>query len=32
LSRLPRLIGGPHRRNFGRMRQLIDAINLAELK
>src|SRR5258708_31214284 len=31
LSRLPRLICGPHRRNFGRMRQLIDAINGAEL-
>jgi hypothetical protein len=31
LSQLPRLICGPHRRNFGRMRQLIDAINLAEL-
>jgi hypothetical protein len=30
LSRLPRLICGPHRRNFGRMRQLINAINLAE--
>jgi uncharacterized protein (TIGR00730 family) len=31
LSRLPRLICGPHRRNFGRMRQLIDAINRAEV-
>jgi uncharacterized protein (TIGR00730 family) len=31
LSKLPRLICGAHRRNFGRMRQLIDAINLAEL-
>jgi len=31
LSRLPRLICGPNRRNFGRMRQLIDAINGAEL-
>jgi uncharacterized protein (TIGR00730 family) len=30
LSRLPRLICRPHRRNFGRMRQLINAINLAE--
>jgi uncharacterized protein (TIGR00730 family) len=28
---LPRLIGGPHRRNFGRLRQLIDAINRAEV-
>ncbi|MGA8659396.1 MAG: cytochrome D ubiquinol oxidase subunit II, partial [Chthoniobacterales bacterium] len=30
LQSLPRLVGGPHRRNFGRMRQLIDAINRAE--
>ena len=29
---LPRLVGGPHRRNFGRLRQLIDAINVAEAK
>lgn len=28
---LPRLILTPHRRNFGRFRQLIDAINLAEV-
>ncbi len=28
---LPRLILTPHRRNFGRFRQLIDAINLAPL-
>ncbi len=27
---LPRLIMQPHRRNFGRFRQLIDAINLSE--
>jgi uncharacterized protein (TIGR00730 family) len=27
---MPRLICGPHRRNFGRMRQLIDGINRAE--
>jgi uncharacterized protein (TIGR00730 family) len=27
LQHLPRLVGRPHRRNFGRMRQLIDAIN-----
>jgi hypothetical protein len=26
---LPRLIFTPHRRNFGRFRQLIDAINAA---
>jgi uncharacterized protein (TIGR00730 family) len=30
LSNLPRLIAGSHRRNFGRLRQLIDAINQAE--
>jgi uncharacterized protein (TIGR00730 family) len=30
LSNLPRLVAGSHRRNFGRLRQLIDAINLAE--
>jgi uncharacterized protein (TIGR00730 family) len=30
LQRLPRLVGKPHRRSFGRMRQLIDAINQAE--
>jgi uncharacterized protein (TIGR00730 family) len=29
---LPRLIFTPHRRSFGRFRQLIDAINLAEMK
>ena len=28
---LPRLMGRPHRRNFGRLRQLIDAINVAEV-
>ena len=28
---MPRLICGPHRRSFGRMRQLIDAINAAEM-
>jgi uncharacterized protein (TIGR00730 family) len=28
---LPRIILTPHRRNFGRFRQLIDAINLADL-
>ncbi|MDQ6765423.1 MAG: LOG family protein, partial [Verrucomicrobiota bacterium] len=28
---LPRLIVTPHRRNFGRFRQLIDAINVSEL-
>jgi hypothetical protein len=27
---LPRLISCPHRRSFGRFRQLIDAINRAE--
>jgi uncharacterized protein (TIGR00730 family) len=31
LARLPRLICGPHRRNFGRMRELINSINQAEL-
>ncbi len=30
LSNLPRLVAGSHRRNFGRLRQLIDAINQAE--
>jgi uncharacterized protein (TIGR00730 family) len=30
LAGLPRLILTPHRRNFGRFRKLIDAINLAE--
>ncbi|HEY1476483.1 MAG TPA: TIGR00730 family Rossman fold protein [Chthoniobacterales bacterium] len=30
LYRLPRLVAGPHRRNFGRLRQLIDAINRAD--
>lgn len=29
---LPRLILRPHRRSFGRFRQLIDAINLAEVE
>jgi uncharacterized protein (TIGR00730 family) len=29
---LPRLTCGPHRRNFGRLRQLIDGINAAELR
>ena len=28
---LPRLIVSPHRQSFGRFRQLIDAINLAEV-
>lgn len=28
---LPRLVVGPHLRNFGRMRQLINAINAAEV-
>jgi uncharacterized protein (TIGR00730 family) len=28
---LPRLVLSPHRRSFGRFRQLIDAINLAEI-
>ncbi len=31
LADLPRLILAPHRRNFGRFRQLINAINTAEL-
>ena len=31
LAELPRLILTPHRRNFGRFRKLIDAINLAEV-
>jgi uncharacterized protein (TIGR00730 family) len=30
LYHLPRLVASPHRRNFGRLRQLIDAINRAE--
>jgi hypothetical protein len=30
LSNMPRLVAGSHRRNFGRLRQLIDAINQAE--
>ena len=30
LSNMPRLVAGAHRRNFGRLRQLIDAINQAE--
>jgi uncharacterized protein (TIGR00730 family) len=29
LGRLPRLVATPHRRSFGRLRQLIDAINCA---
>ncbi len=29
-ARLPRLVGRPFRRNFGRMRALLDAINAAE--
>jgi hypothetical protein len=31
LSNMPRLVAGSHRRNFGRLRQLIDAINRAEI-
>jgi uncharacterized protein (TIGR00730 family) len=30
LSNMPRLLAGSHRRNFGRLRQLLDAINEAE--
>jgi uncharacterized protein (TIGR00730 family) len=30
LMNLPRLIAGSHRRNFGRLRQLLDAVNEAE--
>jgi hypothetical protein len=30
LLNLPRLIAGSHRRNFGRLRQLLDAVNEAE--
>ncbi|MBV9104550.1 MAG: TIGR00730 family Rossman fold protein [Verrucomicrobia bacterium] len=30
LINMPRLVAGSHRRNFGRLRQLIDAINQAE--
>ena len=30
IAALPRLVLAPKRRNFGRLRQLIDAINLAE--
>jgi uncharacterized protein (TIGR00730 family) len=30
LFRLPRLVATPHRRNFGRLRTLIDAVNQAE--
>ena len=30
LSDMPRLVAGSHRRNFGRLRQLLDAINQAE--
>ncbi len=32
LAQLPRLIFTPHRRNFGRMRLLIDAINASEVE
>ncbi len=32
LAQLPRLIFTPHRRNFGRMRLLIDAINASEIE
>ncbi len=32
IAHLPRLVFTPHRKNFGRMRRLIDAINLAELE
>jgi hypothetical protein len=31
LFRLPRLVATPHRRNFGRLRALIDAVNEAEI-
>jgi len=30
LTNLPRLVAGSHRRNFGRFRQLLDAVNEAE--
>jgi len=30
LKNLPRLVAGSHRRNFGRLRQLLDAVNDAE--
>jgi len=30
IAELPRLVLAPFRRNFGRFRKLIDAINLAE--
>ena len=30
LAKYPRLILQPHRRNFGRMRLLLDAVNMAE--
>ena len=32
ILKLPRLVLMPHRRDFGRFRQLIDAINLAEVE
>jgi len=32
IAHLPRLICTPHRRNFGRLRLLIDAVNVAELE
>ena len=32
IAHLPRLICTPHRRNFGRMRLLLDAVNAAELE
>jgi len=30
LMNLPRLVAGSHRRNFGRLRQMLDAVNEAE--
>ena len=32
IAELPRLVFAPHRRNFGRIRCLIDGINLAEME
>jgi uncharacterized protein (TIGR00730 family) len=32
LFRLPRLVASPHRRSFGRLRALIDAVNEAEVE
>ena len=32
MAQLPRLIFTPYRRNFGRMRILIDAINASEIE